>query len=93
MPGVHNAVDSDAAQKSAAQVTAHPVGRNKKMRMLNRLKYAFFVNVVILGVGVVIAMIFGLDIGDMLFSGKVFYPLLAINLLIAPFLEKYLKFR
>lgn len=63
------------------------------MEILNRLKYAFFMNVIILGVGVVIAMILGLDIGEVLFSGKVFYPLLVISFLIAPFLEKYLKFK
>ncbi len=47
----------------------------------------------ILGIGVVIAMIFSLDIGEALFSGKVFYPLLVANLLVAPFLEKYLKLK
>ncbi len=47
----------------------------------------------ILGIGVVIAMIFSLDIGEALFSGKVFYPMLVANLLVAPFLEKYLKLK
>ena len=63
------------------------------MTIPNRLKYAFFVSVVILGVGVVIAMIFGLDIGEVLFSGKVFYAMLAVSFLVAPLLEKHLKFR
>ena len=63
------------------------------MTIFNRLKYAFFLNVLILGIGVVIATIFSLDIGETLFSGKVFYPLLVANLLVAPFLEKYLKLK
>ena len=63
------------------------------MTIFNRLKYAFFLNVLILGIGVVIAMIFSLDIGETLLSGKVFYPLLVANLLVAPSLEKYLKLK
>ncbi len=63
------------------------------MTILNRLKYAFFMNVLILGVGVVIAMILSLNIGAILFSGKVFYPLLAVNFIVSPLFEKYLKFK
>jgi len=63
------------------------------LTIFNRLKYAFFLNVLILGIGVVIATIFSLEIGETLFSGKVFYPLLVANLLVAPFLEKYLKLK
>jgi hypothetical protein len=63
------------------------------MTILNRLKYAFFLNVLILGVGVVIAMIFSLDIGETLFSGKIFYPLLVVSFLVSPVLEKYIKFK
>jgi hypothetical protein len=50
-------------------------------------------NVILVGVGVVIAMIFSLDIGEVLFSGKVFYPLLAVSFLTAPLLERHLKFK
>lgn len=50
-------------------------------------------NVLFLGVGVVAAIIFSLDIGEVLFSGKVFYPLLAVSFLVAPLLEKHLKFK
>jgi len=63
------------------------------MTILNRLKYAFAMNVLFLGVGVVIAMIFSLDIGEMLFSEKVFYPLLVVSFLTAPLLERHLKFK
>jgi len=63
------------------------------MTILNRLKYAFFLNVIILGVGVVIAMIFSLDIGETLFSGKIFYLLLVAGFLLSPFLEKHMKFK
>lgn len=63
------------------------------MTIFNRLKYAFFLNVLILGIGVVIAIIFSLDIGETLFSGKVFYPLLVASLFVAPFLEKYMKLK
>jgi hypothetical protein len=48
---------------------------------------------IFVGVGVVIAMIFSLDIGEVLFSGKVFYPLLAVSFLAAPLLESHLKFK
>lgn len=70
-----------------------PVGEKKRMTILNRLKYAFVMNVVFVGVGVVIALIFSLDIGEVLFSGKAFYPLLAVSFLVAPLLEKHLKFK
>jgi len=63
------------------------------MTIINRLKYAFFLNVIILGVGVVIMMIFSLDIGETLFSGKIFYPLLVVSFFAAPFLERFLKFK
>ncbi len=63
------------------------------MTILNRLKYAFAMNVIFVGVGVVIAMIFTLDIGEVLFSGKVFYPLLAVSFLVSPLLERHLKFK
>lgn len=63
------------------------------MTILNRLKYAFVMNVIFMGVGVVIAMFFSLDIGEVLFSGKVFYPLLAVSFLVAPLLERLLKFK
>jgi hypothetical protein len=63
------------------------------MTILNRLKYAWFLSVTIVGVGVVIAMIFSLDIGEMLFSGKVVLPLLVVTFFVAPFLEKHMKFK
>ena len=63
------------------------------MTIINRLKYAFSLNVLMLGIGVVIAMIFSLDIGETLFSGKVFYPLLIASFIAAPFLERFLKFK
>ncbi len=63
------------------------------MTILNRLKYAYFLNVLILGVGVVIAMIFSLDIGEIFFSPNLFYPLLVVSFLVAPLLEKYMKFK
>jgi len=63
------------------------------MTILNRLKYAFIMNMIFVGVGVVIAMIFSLGIGEVLFSGKVFYPLLAVSFLAAPLLESHLKFK
>ncbi len=63
------------------------------MTFLNRLKYAFAMNVLFLGVGVVAAIIFSLDIGEVLFSEKVFYPLLAASFLVAPLLEKHLRFK
>ena len=63
------------------------------MTFLNRLKYAFAMNVLFMGVGVVAAIIFSLDIGEVLFSGKVFYPLLAVSFLVAPLFEKHLKFK
>jgi hypothetical protein len=63
------------------------------MTILNRLKYAWFLSVAIVGVGVVIAMIFSLDIGETLFSGKVVLPLLVVTFFISPFLEKYMKFK
>jgi len=44
-----------------------------------------------MGIGVVITMIFSLDIGETLFSGKVFYPMLAVSSLVSPFLERYMK--
>jgi len=61
------------------------------MTILNRLKYAFVVNMIIAGVGVVVAMIFSLDIGETLFSGKVFYPLLAVNFYASPLFEKFFE--
>jgi hypothetical protein len=69
------------------------VGEKKRMTILNRLKYAFVMNVIFAGIGVFIAMIFSLDIGEVLFSGKVFYPLLAISFLVAPLLERHLEFK
>ncbi len=45
------------------------------------------------GIGVVTAMIFSLDIGETLFSGKVFYHLLIASFIAAPFLERFLKFK
>ncbi len=45
------------------------------------------------GIGVVTAMIFSLDIGETLFSGKVFYPLLIASFIAAPFLESFLKLK
>jgi len=63
------------------------------MTILNRLKYAFVMNVLFVGVGVVIAMIFSLDLGEVLFSEKLFYPLLVASLLVAPLLERHLKFK
>ena len=63
------------------------------MTIFNRLKYAFFLNVALLGVGVVIAMIFNLDIGETIFSEKIFYPLLIVGFFVAPFLEKHIKFK
>lgn len=77
----------------ARQVKRSPVGEKKRMTILNRLKYAFVMNVIFVGVGVVIAMIFSLDIGEMLFSGKVFYPLFAVSFLAAPLFERHLKFK
>jgi hypothetical protein len=75
------------------QVKAMPVGEKKRIAILNRLKYAFVMNVIFVGVGVVIALIFSLYIGEVLFSGKVFYPLLAVSFLVAALLEKHLKFK
>jgi hypothetical protein len=46
--------------------------RKNEMTFLNRLKYVFVMNVIFVGVGVVTAIIFGLEIGEVLFSGKVF---------------------
>jgi hypothetical protein len=63
------------------------------MTIMNRLKYAFILNVLMLGIGVVIAMIFSLDIGETLFSAKVFYPLLIVSFIAAPLLERFLKFK
>ena len=50
-------------------------------------------NVLFVGVGVVIAMIFCLDIGEVLFLGKVFYPMFAVSFLAVPMFERHLKFK
>jgi len=63
------------------------------MTIFNRLKYAWFLSVAIIGAGVVIAMIFSLDIGETLFSAKVVLPLLVVAFFVSPFLEKYMKFK
>ncbi len=52
-----------------------------------------FTSVVFVGVGVVVAMILSLDIGDVLFSGKIIFALLAASYLVAPLLERHLKFK
>jgi hypothetical protein len=63
------------------------------MTIFQRFKYAWALNVLLVGVGVVIAMIFRLDIGETIFSGKIFYPLLIVGFLLAPIFEKYLKYK
>lgn len=64
-----------------------------RMTILNRLRYAWFMSVVFVGVGVVVAMILSLDIGAVLFSGKIIFALLAASYLVAPLLERHLKFK
>ena len=46
------------------------VGEKKSMTILNRLKYAFVINVIFAGLGVVVAMIFSLVIGELLISNQ-----------------------
>jgi hypothetical protein len=81
------------AENLAPLVRPRAVGEKLRMTILNRLKYAFVMNVIFVGVGVVIAMIFSLEVGEVLFSGKVFYPLLTVSFFVAPLLERHLKFK
>jgi hypothetical protein len=63
------------------------------MTIFNRLKYALFMSVAIIGLGMVIDMIFKLDLGDKLFSDIFIYPLLLVTFCISPIIEKYIKFK
>ena len=63
------------------------------MTIWDRFKYAFFLNVLLVGVGCVIAMIFELDIGETLFSDKIFYPLLLVGFFASPVFAKYIKLK
>jgi hypothetical protein len=63
------------------------------MSIWDRFKYAFCLNVILIGIGIVIAMIFQLDVGETLFSEKIFYPLLLVGFFAAPVFAKYIKYK
>jgi len=63
------------------------------MTILNRLKYAFIIGVIAVGIMTVIIMIFGLDIGELIFSGVFFVPVFVVAYLFAPLIERYIKFK
>lgn len=63
------------------------------MTHINRLIYAFFMSVVVVGIMTVVCMISGWDIGSVIFSKIFFIPIFVISYLLAPLLGKYIKFQ
>jgi Na+(H+)/acetate symporter ActP len=63
------------------------------MPHISRLIYAFFMSVISVGIMSVIIMIFGFDIGDIIYSNVFFVPVFVVSYLIAPILNKYIKFK
>lgn len=63
------------------------------MPLFDRLKYAFFLTVIVIGILTVVSMLFSLDIGEFVFSKWLFVPVVVIAFLFAPVVQKYIKFK
>jgi len=58
-----------------------------------RLMYAFFLSVVLVGVSMVADMLLSLHIGDFIFSERFFVPALCISYLIAPHIARHIPWQ
>jgi len=63
------------------------------MSTWQRIVYAFFASVVVVGTMTVVAMIVTADIGDFIFSWKFFVPTFVVAYLLTPILARRIKFR
>lgn len=64
------------------------------MTHFDRLRMAFVVSVILVGIMMVIDIIFSLDIGEVIFSLALFFvPTFVVSYLFAPLIGKYIKYK
>ena len=63
------------------------------MTILNRLKYAWFVTVAFIGLAMLICMIALPRFAEVVFSSVFVVPVFVIVLLLAPLMQKHLRFK